>query len=76
MYKGRKNIKIKSFFDHEEHCVNPGGSTYITCTWAKDQAEEFINTPGIDALDIQFDNRAVYVIYRRISYDHRSKRTI
>ncbi len=64
MYKGFKNVKIKSFFDHEEHCVNPGGSTAITCTWARDQAEEFINSPGVNALDIKFDNCAVYVIYK------------
>lgn len=64
MYKGYTNIKIKSFFDQEEHCVNPGGSTYITCIWAKDQAEEFINSPEIDALDIKFDQRAIHVIYR------------
>ena len=64
MYKGFKNVKIKSFFDHVEHCVNPGGSTYITGTSAKDQAEEFINSPGINALDIQFEQRAVHIVYK------------
>ena len=64
MYKGFKTVKIKSFFDHEEHCVNPGGSTYITCTYAKDQAEEFINSPGINVLDIQFEQRAVHIVYK------------
>ena len=63
MYKGYNNVKIKSFFDHEKHCVNPGGGTYITCTWAKDQAEEFINLPEINVLDVQVESKAVHVIY-------------
>lgn len=63
MYKGYNDVKIESFFDHEEHCVNPGGSTYIKCTLAKDQAEEFINLPGINVLDVQVESKAVHVIY-------------
>ena len=70
MYKGFKNVKIKSFFDCEEHCVNPGGSTYITCTYARDQAEDFINSPRINVLDVQVEAKVVHVIYtvRRSNY--------
>lgn len=75
MYKGRKNIKIKSFFDIENYGLTPGGASFVSVKYAQEQAEEFINTPGIDALDIRFDGRAIYVIYRRISYGRRSKRT-
>jgi hypothetical protein len=27
--------KIKIFRDHEEYCVNPSGSSYVTATWAQ-----------------------------------------
>ena len=64
MYKGFKNVKIKSFFDHEEYHMNPSGSTYMTCTYAKDKVEEFINLPNINAIDIKFTHKGIYVIYR------------
>ena len=64
MYKGFKNVKIKSFFDHEEYCVCPGGGTYITTTWAKDKVEDFINLPNINVIDINFTQNGIYVIYR------------
>ena len=63
MYKGYNNVKIESFFDCEEYCLNPGGSTAITCTYARDRAEEFINSPGINVLDIQIEAKVVHVIY-------------
>lgn len=65
MYKGFKNVKIKSFFDHEEYGINTGGSTYITCTYAKDKVEKFINLPNINVLDIKFTQNGIYVIYRK-----------
>jgi hypothetical protein len=64
VYKGYNDVKIKSFFDHETYGVCPGGGTYITATWAKDQAEEFINLPNINVIDIQFVQKEIHVIYR------------
>ena len=63
MYKGHLNVKIKSFFDQEICGMCPGGGTYITATWANDKAEEFINLPEINVLDVQVEAKAVHVIY-------------
>lgn len=59
--------KIKIFRDHEEYCVNPSGSSYVTATWAQNEAEEFINHKDVEVLSIHYgsgqDNQ-IMVIYK------------
>jgi hypothetical protein len=61
--------KIKIFRDHEEYCVNPSGSSYVTGTWAQNEAEEFINRKDVEVLSIHYaggrDNQ-IMVIYEEI----------
>ena len=63
MYKGYTNVKIKNFFDQETYDITPGGGTYISCKYAHEFAEEFINLPEINVLDIQVESKVVHVIY-------------
>jgi hypothetical protein len=61
--------KIKIFKNHEEYCVNPSGSGYITATWACDEVEKFINRKDIKVLSIHYaggSNDATMVVYEEI----------
>jgi hypothetical protein len=61
--------KIKIFKNHEKYCVNSDGSRYITATWAKDEAEKFINRADIKVLSIKYgggNEDAIMVIYKEI----------
>ena len=64
MYKGHKTIKIKTFFDHESYEMTPNGATYVSCKYAHEFAEEFINRPDVEALDIKYSQKSICVIYR------------
>ena len=61
--------KIKIFKNHEEYCVNPSGSSYVTGTWARDEVEKFINRSDIKVLKIQYAggrDDAIMVVYKEI----------
>lgn len=61
--------KIKIFKNHEEHHLNPSGSGYITVTWARDEAEKFINRKDIKVLSIRYaggSDDSIMIIYERI----------
>jgi hypothetical protein len=58
--------KIAIFKNHEEYHVNPSGSTYMTATWARGEAEEFINRTDIKVLSIHYgggSDDAIMIIY-------------
>jgi hypothetical protein len=63
MYKGYTNVKIKSFFDQDTYGITASGGSYVSCKYAHEFAEEFINLPKINVLDIQVESKAVHVIY-------------
>ena len=63
MYKGYTNAKIKSFFDQETYGITARGGSYVSCRYAHEFAEEFINLPEINVLDVQIESEAVHVIY-------------
>lgn len=61
--------KIKIFKNHEKYCTNPDGSRYIKGTWARDEAEKFINRTNIKVLSIQYgggNDDAIMIIYKEI----------
>jgi hypothetical protein len=62
--------KIKIFKNHEEYCVNPSGSSYVTGTWARDEAEKFINRPDIKVLAIHYAggrDDSIMIVYKEIN---------
>ena len=63
MYKGYTTVKIKNFYDQETWGKTESGATYVSCKYAHEFAEEFINLPEINVLDIQVEAKAVHVIY-------------
>lgn len=61
--------KIKIFKNHEEYCVNPSGSTYVKGTWARDEAEKFINRPDVKILSIHYAggrDENIMIVYKEI----------
>ena len=61
--------KIKIFKNHEEYHVNPSGSRYVTGTWARDEAEKFINRSDIKVLDIKYGGGsadAIMIVYEEV----------
>jgi hypothetical protein len=64
MYRGNETIKIKTFFDQETYGMTPNGATYVSCKYAHEFAEEFINRPDVEALDIKYSQNCICVIYR------------
>ena len=61
--------KIKIFKNYEKHCVNPDGSRYITGTWARDEAEVFINRKDIKVLSIRYgggEDDSIMIVYEEI----------
>ena len=63
MYNGYTTVKIKNFYDQETYGQTERGATYISCKYAHEFAEEFINLPEINVLDVQVEAKAVHVIY-------------
>ena len=63
MYKGRSDIKLKTFYSSEEYCTNPSGSRYVTKHYAEDAAAKFINKQNIYVIDIKYTRDSVCVIY-------------
>ena len=61
-------IKLAEFHNHEEICITHDGASYCTCTWATQKAEEFINKPNIEVVDIKYarsnNDTSILVIYR------------
>lgn len=58
--------KIAIFKNQEEYHVNPSGSTYVTGTWARVEAEEFINRTDIEVLSINYaggKDDAIMIVY-------------
>ena len=61
--------KIKIFKNHEEYHVNPSGSEYVTGTWARDEAEKFINRSDIKVLDMKYGggkDDSIMIVYEEI----------
>jgi hypothetical protein len=62
--------KIEIFKDNSEIHSLPSGATYMTCTWAKAEAEAFINREDIKVLDIKYSNGfngdAILIVYEEI----------
>ena len=67
MFKSNKHLKLRSFCDTEENCFNSGGSSYIKVTTSVEQAEQFINEPGIEVLELHYStagkNQSILVVY-------------
>jgi hypothetical protein len=62
--------KIEIFKDNSEIHSLPSGATYMTGTWAKAEAEAFINREDIKVLDIKYSNGfngdAILIVYEAI----------
>jgi hypothetical protein len=62
--------KIEIFKDNSEIHSLPSGATYMTGTWAKVEAEAFINREGIKVLDIKYSNGfngdAILIVYEEM----------
>lgn len=61
--------KIAIFKNHEQYCVHPSGSRYVTKTWARVEAEEFINRTDIKVLSINYgggNDDAIMIVYEEI----------
>jgi hypothetical protein len=62
--------KIEIFKNNSEIHSLPSGATYMTGTWAKVEAEAFINREDIKVLDIKysngFDGDAILIVYEEI----------
>lgn len=62
--------KIEIFKNNSEIHKTIDGASYMTGTWARDEAEEFINREDIRVLDIKysngFDGDAILIVYEEI----------
>lgn len=66
MYKGRCNVKLKTFYDREEYGLTHNGASFVTKHYASDEVEKFINKPQIDVVDIKSFNDCICVIYTEV----------
>lgn len=64
-----KHIKI--FRDQTTITKNQSGSSSCTATWARDEAEEFINRGDVDVLSVSYaggQDNAIMVVYRDVDW--------
>ena len=66
MYKGKNDIKIKIFYNHDTYGITPKGGTYVSTEYASDKAAEFINRLDVEILDIKYNSESICLIYRKL----------
>jgi hypothetical protein len=77
MYQG-KEVKLKVFFDQETYHTTSRGASYVTATYATEEAEKFINRGDVEVLNIQYSyvkgSNSILVVYREVKDKSKRKR--